>query len=466
MRYLMLAVLAACGLGPSPDAQDPPAGAGNAPWAELGAATVCLGNLAIDAPTAVPGGLCLSPLTPGTHGCDTASECRSRESCVCGVCVVAYCATLSDCPDDRICDFGTHRCDHTCTKDTQCADGEQCLAGACRGRCATSSECEHGEVCDRNHVCITDDCVDASGCLGGETCEMQRTPRQLLEPDPVRVGDTTVIYFDLAPPDQPLARAIWRATSRDARHFVVDPAAPIIAAGWGPSTVTAGGTTYLYYEDAAGLEVATSTDGVAFGAPALALAGPAAAPGAVILDGTVAVYYQRDGSIGLATGPLGGALADQGTVLSPADVTVGDPTNPTGAFWNPVTRLSSPHPVLAGPDGAGPVAGATVHLYFAAFGQESAPAIKHDLPSPIPPNVSIGFAAAEPGEPGMLAVWPYGPIYDHVDVFTQHDDELGPAAVRLEAGWRLYYIDATRDPPAGVDGPYLIGRLVVLGSGR
>ena len=152
-------------------------------------------------------------------------------------------------------------------------------------------------------------------------------------------------------------------------------------------------------------------------------------------------------------------------MLAPADVEVGDPSIPDSAFWTPVTKLASPAGILAGPEGTGPdAAGATIHLYFSAFGHESGEAIKHDMPEDIPPNFSIGFAAAT--DPTELSVWPYGPIVDHVEAFTEHHDELDPAAVRTSTGWRLYYIDATRDPGIGQDGPFHLGRLVVLGSGQ
>jgi len=135
-------------------------------------------------------------------------------------------------------------------------------------------------------------------------------------------------------------------------------------------------------------------------------------------------------------------------VLAPAHVEVG--TGEAGtAFWLQVTRVQSPHAVLAG-DG--------IKLFFSAFGQESADASKYGTTEPIPPNFSVGFAAAKATAPELLTVWPYGPVFDNVDALLEHREELGPASI--DAGddrFFMYYIDAT---------PMQLGRLGVLGSGR
>ena len=78
---------------------------------------------------------------------------------MCGKCAVAYCATASDCPADRVCTFSGHRCDVACADATDCAPGEECSNGACRGRCVTDDECQTGEVCSSRNFCVTDDCA-------------------------------------------------------------------------------------------------------------------------------------------------------------------------------------------------------------------------------------------------------------------------------------------------------------------
>jgi hypothetical protein len=455
---LLAAHLVGCGLGPVPDTFAPTSGDGIAPWSELGAALVCDGDRAFGPPASATGGLCVSTAASPTS-CETDDQCASRESCVCGRCTVAYCASEVDCAAPRTCNFAQHRCDLPCSSAAQCASGEECVGSVCRGRCSTDEDCQFGEVCDSNHVCIGDDCANNGGCLSGERCDIQREPRQVLEPGPVAdFGAPIVLYLDLALPATPDARAIYRAFSTDGVHFRLDPTTPVItdpAGARAPSPVLDGGQLYLYFEqgDGAALRVATSSDGVAFDPPITVLSGSSKvlhAPSAVHAGGSVALYYQAgDGTagIGLATGTPAARLVDPGIVLAPAAVEVGTGA-PGTAFWVQIQRVQSPHAVLAGD---------VIKLFYSAFGHESADASKYGTGEAIPPNFSIGYAAAETPAPQMLSVWPYGPVFDRVDAFFDHHDELGPAEV--DAGddrFLLYYIDAQGTQ---------LGRLGVLGSG-
>ena len=454
MRAALVVFLAACGLGPTPETP-PPASTGNAPWREIGVTQVCLGEQAFAPPDTLPGGLCVRETFVGA-ACTSDAECRSRESCECGRCTVAYCAVSSDCEAPRFCNFAQHRCDLACDADTDCASDELGLGAVCRSRCIDSTACQQGEVCEGN-LCIGDDCSSTADCLAGERCDVQRIPYRVLEPAPLALGGEVVLYLDLAAPATPDARAIWRAISRDGIHFTIDPPAPVLD-GQAPSALIDGGITYLYYEHAGELRVATSADGVTFDPPTTLLAGPdLRAPSAVHVDGAVALYFARAESLGLATGPRDGALTDQGAILTPEDAQVGDGT-PGTAFWIPITELASPHAIVSGPAGA-----RSIHLFFAGFGRESPTATKFGSPTEIPPNFSIGFAAASPEDPGALAVWPYGPVADRVEVFLDHRDELGPAVVGLGPNqFRLYYVEATHETTP----PFTLGRLSVLGSGR
>ena len=453
MRALLALSLAACGLGPTPDTP-PPASTGNAPWRDLGVTQVCLGEQALAPPETAPGGLCVREAFVAA-ACTQDADCRSRETCECGRCTVSYCAVSSDCEAPLFCNFAQHRCDRACDGDSECATDERCLGSVCRSRCIDSTACQFGEVCEGN-LCIGDDCSTTADCLAGERCDGQRIPAQVLEPAPLATGSEIVLYLDLALPATPDARAIWRAVSRDGIHFALDPAQPVLD-GRAPSAVGDGGLVYVYYEQAGELRVATAADGVTFDPPITLATGDLHAPAAVHVDGRVVLYYARAGSIGLLSGPRDGALTDLGVVLAPEDVQVGDGT-PGTAFWTPVTELASPHALVSGPAGA-----RSIHLWFAGFGRESPTATKFGSPAEIPPNFSIGFAAASPADPGALAVWPYGPVADRVEVFLDHHDELGPAVVGLGPNrFRLYYVEATHETTP----PFTLGRLSILGSGR
>jgi hypothetical protein len=431
MRAALIAIaLAAC------DDATAPRPALGGPWRDLGNALVCRGEQALGPPAEPPGGLCVRADLSAGGACATDGDCRSRETCLCGRCTATYCAVASDCDAPRFCDFAEHRCALPC--EAGCAAGEQCLAGACRARCLDSSECQTGEVCDGN-VCVGDDCSDDTGCLFGERCDVQRVPTLLQEP--ALLDD--VAYLDLADPATPELRAIWRAVSTDGVRFVVDPAdRPVLEAARAPSVVERGGVTYLYFEDATGLGVATSTDGVTFADRATVLAGDRRAPAAVAPGDAAIVYYASPGGgIGLATGPLGGPLVDAGEVLAPAAVEVGDGT-PGTAFWLGITTLASPAAIVAGPAEA-----PQLHVYFAAFGRSAADGVRFGEPAAIPPTFSLGFAGAPAADPAALTAWPYGPVVDRVDAFLTHLDEHAPAI----AGRRLYYISGA-------------GRLVVLAN--
>lgn len=460
LRALVLAcVMFGCGLGPEPDSLGATS-IGIAPWRDLGPARVCLDRAGFAPPSSQPGGLCVPGASDPGRACSDSRECNSRESCVCGACTIAYCAAASDCDAPRICNFSEHRCDLPCSSNDQCDAMAECIGGLCRGRCASTADCQHGEFCDDAHVCYSDDCSTDADCLGLERCEIQRIPRQVVEPASARRDDDVVLYLDVAIPGLLDQRAIWRAISSDGIHFRVDPPLPVLddaASVRAPSVVIDRGITYVYFELGDGLElrVASSTDGITFSTPITLLAGPDIhAPAAVHRDDRVILYYERAGAIGLATGPIASGLEDHGIALRPSDVQVGDGT-PGTPFWTPVTELASPQVVVAGPSGA-----ESIRLWFAGLGQESAPGIKFGDPVVIPPNYSIGFAAAAVSEPAALTVWPYGPVVDRVEAFLEHRDELAPSVVELPTGFRLYYVDASRAP-----GPDLtLGRLGVLTS--
>lgn len=474
-----LVLTAACGFLPEDDFTGKRAGDGIAPWEDLGPTQVCLGNQYLGGPETTPGGLCSETNAPEVS-CTSDDDCRSREACVCGRCTVAYCSVASDCRPGQVCTFTQNRCDTPCFGEDDCAGPEECVSGTCRGRCLVDADCQTGEVCDSQNFCVTADCADDSGCLASERCRLQRLPRQVLEPSPV-IGDDrrVVLYLEVADQLQRDQTAIWRAVSSDGLSFAMSPAAPVVEDGTtarAPSVVRTPDGWAMYYEVGGGAElrVVTSVDGVSWSAPTTALAGgagPAAAraPAAVVLpDGSVAVYYQiGDGAaIGLATGPIGGALTARGPVLDPGDVTI-----PEGAagrpFWDGVQRITSPHAAIT--DAAD---GRSLRLWFAAWGRESGESVQFGEIVPIPPSFSIGYAAGDLDDPTNLVPWPYGPVVDRVSAFLSHHEELSPGVVQLpgaqdgDDAYLLYFVEADPGMDAtGPDGPFELGRLGVMGNG-
>jgi hypothetical protein len=177
------------------------------------------------------------------------------------------------------------------------------------------------------------------------------------------------------------------------------------------------------------------------------------------------VYFQRGANLELATGAVGGALTGRGAVLTPGDVTV-PPGAPREPFWDAVQALASPHAaVTRGPDGA------SLRVWFTGFGRESAASQQFGMEVAIPPNYSVGYAAAVIDDPAALTPWPYGPVFDQVTAFLDHGHELGPAVVQLVDGdgprpaYLLYRVQATADPMAGPAGPFEVGRIGVAANG-
>ncbi|MCA9674752.1 MAG: hypothetical protein KC464_06920, partial [Myxococcales bacterium] len=291
------ATVGACGFLPEDDFTGKRAGDGIAPWTDLGPAQVCLGNQYLGPPDSPPGGLCFDQ-NRGEEPCVDDGGCGSREACVCGRCIVPYCASASDCAADRVCTFASHRCDVPCFTDDQCAGpGDAvCFNGVCRGRCLDDSECQTGEVCNSQSYCVTAACEDDQGCLAGERCRVQAVPRRMAEPSPLVTTSPArqvVLWLEVSDPNQVDQTAIWRAVAADGVHFAMSPASPVLEVGTtaaAPSVVaTADGyAMYLEVDGGASIQVATSSDGIAWSTPTVALtggAGPAAAraPSAVVL---------------------------------------------------------------------------------------------------------------------------------------------------------------------------------------
>jgi|GEM_PF-1988266 len=476
------AVLAGCGFAPSDDFTGTRVGDGIAPWSELGAVQICLGTEFVGPPDDPPGGLCTSN-TLVQSPCLSDGDCRARESCVCGRCIVQYCRTNSDCGAGRTCSFSESRCDVPCAVDEDCGDDSVCFNNTCRGRCESIDDCQAGEVCNSQNRCVTAVCSDNGECLAGELCQLQRVPRVAREPTIVAGRAPTeprfTMWLELSEQFAQDRRAIWRAESEDGVHYRLLPAMPVLEdanQAHSPTVVRTTDGYSLYYEfgDGAELRYAQSADGMSFPVGSTVLSGtaggPAAvrAPSAVITDGNqVMIYYQvGDGSsIAQATGMLGGPLSSMGPVLRPADVIDPPGGGVAPQFWVDIENVRSPQALITESGTGEP----SLRLWFSAFGRESGDSYQFGDVIPIDPTYSIGYASASLAAPGDFTLWPFNPVFDRVEAFLDHRSELTPAVVRvrdadgnLRDGYLLYYLDAdatnTTDPP-------ILNRIGVAGNG-
>jgi hypothetical protein len=154
-------------------------------------------------------------------------------------------------------------------------------------------------------------------------------------------------------------------------------------------------------------------------------------------------------------------------VLTPSEATI-RPSGRDAPFWDPIAALRSPMALVTDAPG-----GPSLRLWFSGFGRESADSFQFGQIKPIPPNHSIGYAATSPGTLDDLVPWPYGPVVDRVEAFLKHREELGPGVMRLggvgpdgDDAYLLYYVEAEPAMDAmGAAGPFVIGRLGVLGNG-
>jgi hypothetical protein len=442
---ILLAFATSCGFAPQPSFTGGAPGSGIAAWQDQGALQLCLADERVGTPAAGAGGLCTDINAPDEPLCADDAACGSRELCICGRCTVSYCDSNAECPPGHACNFTEKRCAPTCLSDSDChGHAEFCSGGFCKGRCGMDDDCQTGEFCSSMGRCTVRACANDSSCQGTDFCRQQRTPRATAQPaalaGPAAHGASAsrgrfVLWFEMSN-EAGTQRAIYRATSDDGLHYQVDPADPVLTDGGdahAPSVVATSAGLELYYETAAGIRHATSADGVSFAAPTTIIAGDWHAPAAAVTpDGQTLVYVERGArqAIGLWQG--------SGT---PADVfTPGDATLPE--LWRDVNAVGSPFALV---DASGPEP--TVRLWFDAFGAESGDSMQFGMVVPLPPNDSIGYAAAPLSDPTAFVAWPYNPVFDRVQAFLDHEAELAPAVVEDpdQPVWFLYYGGTTRD---------------------
>jgi hypothetical protein len=303
----------------------------------------------------------------------------------------------------------------------------------CRGTCGADRDCQHGERCDTGSGLCAASACDSDGDCGGFACELQRAPSAVDEASPLLQGGGLALYFQRTDPGS--APALWRATGTDGTHFSCDPDAPLLP-GEAPSVARTAGGLQMLFSLGGDTYAASSTDGTHFTATASPVLPGVDQPSLVIdASGTFVAYARKDGQVVRAESSDGTSFGAPAVVLTPAQVTL-------PMLWQGITNLRSPYAELV----------RDVHgheqtrLWFSAFGQESGPSVQFGVPTPTPPDYSIGVATSTDGV--AFTPYPYDPVFDRVSDFLDHLSEMAPAVITLANRQLLYF---TRGPamPSG-----------------
>ena len=92
-----------------------------------------------------------------TPGCAVDSDCMDGERCIAGQCLASGCATDADCPGGQRCRSG--QCQTVeCTTDADCAGGRICTDGRCQ-----QTSCFSGAQCPPGYVCVAMMCQPGHG---------------------------------------------------------------------------------------------------------------------------------------------------------------------------------------------------------------------------------------------------------------------------------------------------------------
>jgi hypothetical protein len=107
----------------------------------------------------------------GCVDCRASSQCAEGEECLGGACRLSQpCTGDEACPDGLRCDLGAQTC-VDCLKPTDCAAGSACVSGACQpaSDCTDAKGCRSGTVCDlARATCVQ--CLGSGDCRAGERC--------------------------------------------------------------------------------------------------------------------------------------------------------------------------------------------------------------------------------------------------------------------------------------------------------
>ncbi|MBM4356148.1 MAG: hypothetical protein FJ109_20545, partial [Deltaproteobacteria bacterium] len=114
--------------------------------------------------------------------CTKDDECAAGEQCLDGMCLPTgpeMCETDADCPEGMVCvDAACETAPETCETDADCPEGWSCLDGMCvpnqspEPTCATSADCAEGQDCIKGYCMQHEEglCDADDDCAEGEVC--------------------------------------------------------------------------------------------------------------------------------------------------------------------------------------------------------------------------------------------------------------------------------------------------------
>jgi hypothetical protein len=195
-----------------------------------------------------------------------------------------------------------------------------------------------------------------------------------------------------------------------------------------PSVVRRGAQILMFFEkEAGGIGLAQSSDGKSFTRVPAPVHATGISPGAAVLDdGTLLIYYETGGAIGLVTSTDAQTFEDHGPVVTAAQVT--DPL-----LWRFIDRIGQPA-AHARMDAGREI----VQLWLTGHGVETSSSIQSGMPTPPVPNDSIGYAVST--DRGLtFTIYPFNPVFDRVENFIDHDQERTPAVAPAGDGYLMIY---------------------------